>query len=364
MFSSASLVELSSRLQALSISNKRSFHASCRCLATAKPLHALPGQGSKGLTNKTSAGGYISNGSANTNVQANKTDLEKAREELIKGGLAPNSIFADELTAPPPPPKASKGKQDEIEHEIPRNPESLAHVLNPKPRARAMWQRKMLVRSLQKRGRLTKSEKTLQLERFHLSKSPFFKTSIKKLAPLARQIAGKTIDEAILQMRFSVKKAAQDVRDHLIRARNEAIITKGMGLNSLPPSLPLPFSKSTTAVDVITTDTSVLPVSQTTHNPTLSLKRSQTTPETQIYIAQAWVNRGPYDQELECRARGQANMLRPPHTGISVLLKEEKTRMREKEEKEGKDKRRRLGKSLWKQLPDRKVYGQRGYYTW
>ena len=37
-------------------------------------------------------------------------------------------------------------------------------------------------------------------------------------------------------MRFSVKKAARDVREHLITARNEAIVVRGMGLGSVAAS--------------------------------------------------------------------------------------------------------------------------------
>lgn len=175
---------------------------------------------------------------------------------------------------------------------------------------------------------------------------------MKKLAPLARQIAGKTIDEAILQMRFSPKKVAQDVRQHLIHARNEAIVARGMGLGS-----------NTTNAEIVTGDTSIVPLSPI-HNPTLSLRKGLTPDPTQIYIAQAWVNRGPYGRELEPRAMGRANILRPPHTGLSVLLKEERTRTREKSDKEIRERNKRLGAGHWRQLPDRKVYHQRPFYSW
>jgi len=55
--------------------------------------------------------------------------------------------------------------------------------------------------------------------------------------------------------------------------------------------------------------------------------------------------------------------MRPPHTGLSVLLKEEKTRTREKMEKEAKAIRRRMGKNMWTQLPDRKIQGPQGQYV-
>ncbi len=105
-----------------------------------------------------------------------------------------------------------------------RNPTNMKQALNPRPGPRLRWQRKMVIRKIKYRGRLTKGEVTIaRTERSHMSQSHFFKTSMKKLgAPLAGQFAGKPIDEAILQMRFSHKKVAQDVRQHLIQARNEA----------------------------------------------------------------------------------------------------------------------------------------------
>ncbi|KAI4128070.1 MAG: hypothetical protein LQ347_004328, partial [Umbilicaria vellea] len=103
-----------------------------------------------------------------------------------------------------------------------RDPAVMAAALDPNPRARRRWERKMTIRSIRSRGRLTKTVQILRTERSHLAKSHFLKTSVKKLGPLARQIAGKPIDDAIIQMRFSPKKAAREVKKHLEYARNEA----------------------------------------------------------------------------------------------------------------------------------------------
>jgi hypothetical protein len=46
-----------------------------------------------------------------------------------------------------------------------------------------------------------------------------------------------------------------------------------------------------------------------------------------------------------------------------VLLKEEKTRTREKMEKEAKAIRRRMGQNMWTQLPDRKIQGPQSQYV-
>lgn len=176
---------------------------------------------------------------------------------------------------------------------------------------------------------------------------------MKKLAPLARQIAGKSIDEAILQMRFSKKKVAQDVRQHLIQARNEAIAMKGMGLT--------PGSENESAtVGQDPSETRPLPH----QTPLKTYRKGHTPKETDIYVAEAWTNRGPYGDEPDYRARGRMYIKHPPYTGISVLLKEEKTRTRQKAEKEAKMLRKRMGKNMWVHLPDRKITTQRQHVLW
>lgn len=45
---------------------------------------------------------------------------------------------------------------------------------------------------------------------------------------LARQIAGKPIDHAILQMEFSQKRAAKRIKSSLVLARQHAVEYKGM----------------------------------------------------------------------------------------------------------------------------------------
>jgi len=259
-------------------------------------------------------------------------------------------------------------------------------------------------------------------ERSHLSKSPFFKTSLKKLGPLARQIAGKSIDEAIMQMRFSTKKAARDVHKHLIQARNEAVAIRGMGLPD--PNAPrkeftktefrhtmgvkemiqaavnercylsdtgkmvektkaTPLDEEAYTYDTVRKTTSdntqstpdmdhssieIKDPSNTvpllTQKPTKALQSGLQHNPTDMYIAEAWVNRGAYGQEGSPRARGRMDILRPPHTGISVVLKEEKTRTRVKMEKEMKAIRKRMKGKVWTQLPDRPITRQSQYVLW
>jgi large subunit ribosomal protein L22 len=55
-----------------------------------------------------------------------------------------------------------------------------------------------------------------------------FKISHRKLNMLARQISGKPIDHAILQMEFSQKRAAKRVKSALVLARQHAVEYKGL----------------------------------------------------------------------------------------------------------------------------------------
>ncbi|EER37836.1 mitochondrial large ribosomal subunit [Histoplasma capsulatum H143] len=247
-----------------------------------------------------------------------------------------------------------------------RDQDNLLRALVPFPNRRTRWERKMVIRSIRRRGRLTRREEIARTERESLSKSHFFKTSVKKLMMVARQIAGKNIDDAILQMRFSPKKVAKDVKAHLELARDEAVVLHGMGLGR---NRKINASNADADGDGSTTTltTTTTTGSQTSASPiTITLKsgkRKTITDRTAIYIAQAWVGRGTFGRELDHRARGNINIMKPPHTSLTVVLKEEHTRIREWEERQAKEERRRRAQ-LRVSLPDRKIYGQRQYYSW
>lgn len=264
------------------------------------------------------------------------------REE---GGLGADSIFAEDLSKPSGPLPSRRRKQMQQETEVKpalsleeRNKGNLQSVLNPDPKSRGRWERRMVAREIRTRGRLPREVQIKRTERESLSKSHFFKTSVKKLGPLARQISGKNIDEAILQMRFSKKQVAKDVLEHLKHAKNVAMVRAGMGFSDSGPTKPL---------------TVILK----------SGERQKIEDPSSIYIQQAWVNRGPYGMDYDHRARGQINLLRPPSAGLSVLLKEEKTRIREYKDREARALRQREAQ-LWTQLPDRKISAQNQYYSW
>ena len=181
----------------------------------------------------------------------------------------------------------------------------MAAALDPQPLTRARWERKMLIRSIRQRGRLSKTDKILRTERSSLSKSHMFKTSVKKLGPLARQIAGKPIEDAIVQMRFSRKKVAQEVRRHLEAARNEAVVVRGMGLGGQEEKEG-EDGESGEAPGVLIEDKKG--------------KKRLVKDKSAIYVDQAWVGRGKYGEAPSYRARGRLNILKLPFTSKFPLL--------------------------------------------
>ncbi|PWW73778.1 ribosomal protein L22 [Tuber magnatum] len=229
--------------------------------------------------------------------QSPKTKAAAGTYNSQRGGLAGSSIFGD-------------GSTEVAATESDMGAFSTVHIRDPN-RGHWAWPKRATAREIRRRGRLTKREMLLRTEKEHLAKSHMFKTSVKKLAPIARQIQGKKIEDAIIQMRFSAKKAARDVLGHLYAARNESVVRRRMD------------------------------------------------PQ-QTYIEQAWVGRGTYGLDRNHRARGRIDMLRLPYTSITVVLKEQVTRDRIAKEKEEK----RLRKKPWEQLPSRPLVGQTQYYRW
>jgi ribosomal protein L22 len=214
----------------------------------------------------------------------------------VHGDLASSSIFEDEKIAGPKPvpeQNANKRKRSSV-----RDPAVMAAALDPDPVSRIRWERKMVIREIRKRGRLSRTQLLKRQERELLSKSHNIKTSVKKLGPLARQIAGKSVEEAIVQMRFSKKKAAIEVRKHLEHARNEAIVRRGMGLGALEGQKAPP-----------------------TVIKTKDGKRIKVSDPTALYVDQAWVGKGDYGITPDHRARGQINLMHNPTTRKLFFLK-------------------------------------------
>jgi ribosomal protein L22 len=164
------------------------------------------------------------------------------------------------------------GKEDVSENTTSRELDLTAmRAIRDPHRSSWGWPKLQASREMRRRGRLSRRQRILQTERSHTAASHFFRTSMKKLAPLARQIMGKRLEDAVTQMRFSPKKAARDVLAHLHYARNEAVVRKAM-------------------------------------DPAL------------IYISEAWVGKGPYEKALSHRARGRIDILMTPHTSMHSIL--------------------------------------------
>ena len=171
-----------------------------------------------------------------------------------------------------------------------------------------------MIREIKARGRINKTVKLARTERSHLSKSAFFKTSVKKLFPLANQITGKPLSEAMVQMRFSKKKAAQDVLRHLEYARDQAVVIRGMGLGEAQRQ-----AEGRDKVDSQPAEEAQEPKRE---EERLTIedkngKRRTITDRSAMYVDEAWVGRGPYGEALDHRARGQVNRLRLPYTSKS-----------------------------------------------
>lgn len=274
------------------------------------------------------------------------------------GDLAASSIFEDDRRA-----QQQARSLDEEDAEVnvggqPRDPTNMLAVLDPDPNSRERWERKKVIQMITKGGKLSKQELIKRTEREHLVKSHMMKTSVKKLGMLARQIQGKRIDDAITQMRFSKKKVAQELLKQLEFARDEAVVARGMGLANVQPADSEGKSMLTTSGE----SDSGKPVQIQLKDG----KRHTVTDKSTIYIDQAWVGRGPYGKLPDYRARGRIYVMRTPWTSISVLLKEEATRVREYEDREAKRLKRRQEK-VWVPLPDRPINGAgagRGWFAW
>jgi ribosomal protein L22 len=225
-------------------------------------------------------------------------DFLKAKPEKVaqvvpqRGNVAEDSIFEElEEEEFEDEQDSRKAQQSDVPQTQERNTAFMQNILDPNPKQRLLWERKVVIKQVKTRGRLTKKQLLKRTERESLTKSQWLKTSTKKLGMLARQIAGKPIEEAIVQMRFSKKRIAQDLKKHLEYSRDMAIVNRGMGLGKVEGTQGEP-------VEIELKDG----------------KRKRITDRTGIYIDQAWVNRGPYGSEIDYRARGQAHNMKNPFT--------------------------------------------------
>lgn len=301
----------------------------------------------------------------------NGTPGQPQQPSMRAGDIASSSIFEDDRRAQQQAAaaEAAESGEDTQTGDKKRDRNNMLRVLDPDPNARERWERKKIIQSITKGGRLSKPEFLMQTEREHKSKSEMMKTSTKKLGMLARQIQGKTIEEAIVQMRFSKKKAAQDIKAYLEAVRDEAVVMRGMGLGQV--GVDAAASEAVENLNTASTDVSGTQPKAAVVSPSKPLdiqlkdgKRHTITDTSDIFIEEAWVGRGKYGKLPDYRARGRVYIMRTPWTSLSVVLKEEATRVRQWREREEKRLQQRKEK-VWVPLPDRPVQGIRGqWYSW
>ncbi|CAI9636548.1 ribosomal protein l22 [Alternaria burnsii] len=299
--------------------------------------------------------------------------------------VTPTSLFAPENDMPgwrqdlSPQEKLdlkAKYRQREQRAKAQQDRKLMSMTLDPDEKARKRLERKLIISGVKRHGRMTKAAKLLRTERQSLYKSQVLPTSTKKLQKVVNQIAGKTISEALVQLRFSKKKIARDVIKGLEIAQNEAIAGRGMGLAGEEAAVSR-WNKQREATDAgrpkdtwdyktsrehgsVEANKVKVPFFKDT---TIQLKdgsKKVVRDPSEIYIDQAWVGPGESWKSPEFRARGAINMLKHRTTSFSVLLKEEKTRMRISDEL----KKKRDNRKLWTALPDRPVTSQRQYCLW
>lgn len=149
---------------------------------------------------------------------------------------------------------------------------------------------------LQKQLALSKRERRLLRKRWggltepggvekeeHKYSTAVFRISPRKLNALARQIRGKPVDYAILQMQFSSKRAARRVRSTLVMARDHAA-AKGMDMR-------------------------------------------------QLLVSQSWVTKGLYHARLDIKGRGRFGIMHHPQAQLNVVLQPGKSLEQQDEEK-------------------------------
>jgi ribosomal protein L22 len=144
-------------------------------------------------------------------------------------------------------------------------------------------------------GHLTRDERIAMTERTLTHKSEWIPTSTKKLVMLARQIAGKNIDDAISQMQWSKKKMAREVKYHLEEARDLAIAQRGMGLGAVNGETAGKRNDKPTKIQ--TKDGKWLEISD----------------PTKMYVADSWVGKGSWlGKEIDYKGRGRMGVIKHP----------------------------------------------------
>ncbi|CAK7217716.1 39S ribosomal protein L22, mitochondrial [Sporothrix curviconia] len=320
--------------------------------------------GRKKKTSSSSSGdvaaglsGDLSQAKTRKELRERMTNTGISASPLLAGELEQQGVQEGDATA-----EGAKGKQQQAisnKNELGTSllQSDLQRALDPDPRSRVRWERKMVMRHvgrmLDPQGKETREERLARTERTLLHKSMPIPTSTKKLVHLARQISGKTLEDALVQMKFSKKKMAKEVLWHLEEARDMAVVERGMGLGRVQKD-----GEASSCVEAAAASASS---SNAIKIQTKDGRWLMITDPSRIYIDQAWVGKGAWRSvESEYRARGRINQLWSPSSFLSVVLKEEKTRIRQHDERKAKEAK----KAPWVHLPNRPVTAQRPYYSW
>ncbi|KAI2602579.1 ribosomal protein L22 [Hypoxylon sp. NC1633] len=285
-----------------------------------------------------------------------RRDREMMMAEKNMDRTQGSSIFDDEIKDPE---RATRQAKDEKEDRrgtrqvwaASRVKEHMERAENPDPRWRMRFLRKKVMQMVRAESgtetthqsrKAARDLRVRQAEKQHTSKSESLPTSTKKLVFLSHQIVGKTVDEAITQMRFSKKKMAREVKWQLEEARDRAIAAHGMGLGAVNKD-------GETAV----ADPKKI---QTKDGRWVEVRDP-----TALYVDQSWVTRGSRRGfRYQYHSRGRMSVMMRPTAGISVVLKEEKTRIRQHDDRVAAQEK----KAPWVHLPNRPVTAQRQYYSW
>lgn len=270
-----------------------------------------------------------------------KQDKKPVQPSLRTGTMNndPSSLFAHEREIPgwdpalPPQKQAELKAQAEAQKaaaEAAEDRKLSSMNLDPDPRARRRLERKLVIKGVNRHGRLTKAENIARTERQSVYKSQALPTSTKKLQKVVNQIAGKTVSEALVQLRFSKKRIARDVVKGLEIAQNEAIAARGMGLGGGKRAQTRWEKQRTSGLLRATEESNSL--EQQEQNAEQQRSKGPAVIEfkdggkkvvrdpSEIYIDQAWVGKGEMWKSPEYRARGMVNLLRHRTTSECAVL--------------------------------------------
>lgn len=224
--------------------------------------------------------------------ELNKREQQKKIFDRMADRTAGESVFDEEIkSATEAAPKKEGADANMGLGGLSRAKEHMARALDPDPRWRVRWQRKKVMQMVRSGGKMTKEQRIKMVEKEVTQKSENLNTSTKKLMFLTRQIAGKTVDDALVQMRYSKKKTAPEISYLLKEARDMAIVSRGMGLGQVDGGI----------------------LEKPRQIKTKDGKWIEVADPTSLYIDQIWVGKGPpRGLRIQYHARGRMSKMMKP----------------------------------------------------